>query len=94
MKHVCALMHNFNIPPINYLHNRVDGLGVQQVHFDWVLRNFSGMPEQPSFEYEAVFTTGQSRVTRTPAQRWETTTRLSGLFDLLLSMNQNIYMYI
>lgn len=92
MKYFRAL--NFNISLINYLHNRVDGLGVQQVHFDRVLRNFSGMSEQPSFEYEAVFPTGQSCVTRTPAQRWEAATRLSGLFDLLLSMNQSTYMYI
>jgi len=51
------------------------------------------MPEQSTFEYEAVFTTGQSRVAGPPAQRGEAATRLSGLFDLLLSMGRNKYMH-
>jgi len=47
------------------------------------------MPEQSTFEYEAVFATGQSRVARPSAQRGEAATRLSGLFDLLLSVDRN-----
>jgi len=81
------------IPSIVYLHYAVDGLCVQQVHFDRVLRNFPRVPEQSSFKYEAVFTTGQSRVAGPPAQRRETATRLSGLFDLLLSVDRNKYVY-
>lgn len=81
------------IPPIVYLHYAVDGLCVQQVHFDRVLRNFPGMPEQSTFKYEAVFTTGQSRVAGPPAQRRKAATRLSGLFDLLFSVDRNKYVY-
>lgn len=51
------------------------------------------MPEQSTFEYEAVFAAGQSRITGPPAQRREAATRLSGLFDLLLSVDQNKYMH-
>lgn len=75
-----------------YLYDTVDGLSVQKIHFDGVLWDFPGMPEQSTFEYEAILATGQSRVAGPSAQRREAT-GLSGLFDLLFSANDPTYVY-
>lgn len=48
------------------------------------------MPEQATFEYEAILSAGQSRVTGPPAQRREAT-RLCGLFDLLFSTRRQTH---